>query len=293
MKNIDVKILNPEAAAKSEKLMVCAARLTQRGEKIKTMDDFMALYEKSYTEETAQFMAKLPHPTLQKFGAINIVVVGASRRFLAQITRHQNEVKFMSASLQYSNYADEADFVVPYELYEKPALMKTMYLTQCKDAMDNYKAAIEQGLDNDAAGYMAPQGLANVLIISATPYQWKHMIAQRTCRRNTPETRYVMLRIWELLYKLSPILFECSAPPCCFGDCPEMNMSCGKPIWWTRRHPAQIIQEDFPLLDDKKHLCSHCSQDFATCPPGGKEYGNGPGGDNVVKCEQYKTDSGR
>ena len=59
---------------------------------------------------------KLPHTTIQKFGIINIVVVGASRRFLAQITRHQNEVKYMSGSLQYSDYSEVEDFVIPYDL---------------------------------------------------------------------------------------------------------------------------------------------------------------------------------
>ena len=48
---------------------------------------------------------------------ITVAIVGASRRFLAQITRHQNEVKFMSASLQYSNYTGQADFAVPFLFY--------------------------------------------------------------------------------------------------------------------------------------------------------------------------------
>ena len=112
MKSIEVAVLNPEVIPSAEKMMVCAARLTQRGHKIKSLDDFMALYNKSYTEDTVTTMTKLPHPTIQKFGAINIVIVGASRRFLAQITRHQNEVKFMSASLQYSDYSDDAAFAI-------------------------------------------------------------------------------------------------------------------------------------------------------------------------------------
>ena len=205
MNKIKVAVLNPTAISEAEKMMVCAARLTQSGHKVKDLDDFLRLYDKSYTEKTVQNMASLPHPTIQKFGVINVVVVGASRRFLAQITRHQNEVKFMSASLQYSDYSDEADFVVPYELLDSQ--MRFSYLSQCQDAMRKYKLLVEYELDNDAAGYLAPQGLRNVLIISATPYQWKHMIGQRVCRRNTTETRYVMLRIWEQLYELAPDLF--------------------------------------------------------------------------------------
>ena len=78
------------------------SRLTQRGHEIHSMDDLLMLYEKAYTENTLERITTLPHPTVQKFAVITVAVVGASRRFLSQITRHQNEVKFMSASLQYS-----------------------------------------------------------------------------------------------------------------------------------------------------------------------------------------------
>lgn len=106
--------------------MVFAARLTQRRHKINTMEDLTALYEKSFNRDTVTAISKLPHPTVQKFAVITVAIVGASRRFLAQITRHQNEVKFMSASLQYSNYAGQADFAVPYEILaaDYPLLME-------------------------------------------------------------------------------------------------------------------------------------------------------------------------
>ena len=130
MDKIKVAILNPTAISEAEKMMVCAARLTQRGHTVKDLSDFLALYDKEYTEKTAKAMTQLPHPTIQKFAVINAVIVGASRRFLAQITRHQNEVKFMSASLQYSDYSNEADFVVPYELLDSQ--MRFSYLSQCQ-----------------------------------------------------------------------------------------------------------------------------------------------------------------
>ena len=84
--------------------MVFAARLTQRGHAIHSMDDLLALYEKAYTADTVKRIASLPHPAVQKFSVITVAVVGASRRFLAQITRHQNEVdvykrQFWSRSL--------------------------------------------------------------------------------------------------------------------------------------------------------------------------------------------------
>lgn len=245
MNKIEIAILNPLAITEAEKAMVCAARLTQRGHTIKDLDDFMTLYEKSYTKDTIKNMVALPHPTIQKFAVVNIVVVGASRRFLAQITRHQNEVKFMSASLQYSDYSEHGDFVVPYELLDTPK--ETAYLRQCQAAMEKYKLMVDSGVDNDAAGYLAPQGLRNILIISATPYQWKHMIHQRTCRRNTPETRYVMLKIWDALYQQSPALFSGCGPFCMQGKCKEGKMTCASSLKKSLK-PEDILVADFPKL---------------------------------------------
>lgn len=248
MKKIEVKILNPEVIKESEKMLVCGARLTQHGHKIKNMDDFLDLYNKEYTDGTVLAMTSLPHPTIQKLGVINLVVVGASRRFLAQITRHQNEIKFVSASLQYSNYGGESDFVVPYELLGDQNTIDN-YLASCEAGMNTYKALTANGIDHDAAGYAAPQGLRNILIISATPYQLKHMISQRTCRRNTKETAYVMLKIWEALYEINPILFspKTTGPFCMHGPCKEGKMSCGRLIT-KGSTPTEILHEDFPLI---------------------------------------------
>lgn len=252
MNKIEVRILNPVSGiGTAEQMMVCAARLTQRGETITCMDDFMALYDKSYSQETIKAMASLPHPTLQKFSVINVAVVGASRRFLAQITRHQNEVKFMSASLQYSDYSGKAAFAVPYNVLAKGQDEIDHYLGVCERQLLAYETAIRAGLDHDSAGYMMPQGLRNVLIISATPYQWKHMIGQRTCRRNTDETRIVMLKIWEALYEQSPALFSpIYTGPGCMRDarleCEEGKMSCGIPM--PPAPPAMLLERDFPLL---------------------------------------------
>lgn len=229
--------------------MVFAARLTQRGHRIAAMDDLMALYEKSFSDDTVAAIGSLPHPTVQKFAVITVAVVGASRRFLAQITRHQNEVKFMSASLQYSNYTGQADFAVPYEVLTAPKAIQEMYLESCKSDMDCYEELCAAGIGHDAAGYATPQGLRNVLVISATPYQWKHIIGQRVCRRNTDETRIVLLKIWQELYTLSPALFAPAlAGPFCQQDkCLEGKMTCGQKLK-SDMTPEDILKADYPAL---------------------------------------------
>lgn len=229
--------------------MVFAARLTQRGHRIKDMGDLLKLYGKPYKPETLTRIAALPHPTIQKFAVITVAAVGASRRFLAQITRHQNEVKFMSASLQYSDYSGQADFVVPYEILQAPEGIRTLYLDSCRAIMDSYALLCSEGIGHDSAGYAAPQGLRNILIISATPYQWKHIIGQRVCRRNTDETRYVLLKIWEELHALSPALFapELTGPFCQRDKCLEGAMCCGNAIA-KDAGPYDILHTDFPAV---------------------------------------------
>lgn len=229
--------------------MVFAARLTQRGHKINTMEDLMALYEKEFSADTVTAISRLPHPTVQKFAVITVAIVGASRRFLAQITRHQNEVKFMSASLQYSNYTGQADFAVPYEILAAPKMIREKYQKSCKSDLNCYEELCAAGIGHDAAGYATPQGLRNVLIISATPYQWKHIIGQRVCRRNTDETRIVLLKIWQELLNLSPALFasDLTGPFCQRDKCLEGKMSCGKMIA-ANMTPGEILTKDYPLL---------------------------------------------
>lgn len=116
--------------------------------------------------------------------------------------------------------------------------------------MKTYEEVIASGIDHDSAGYCAPQGMRNILLISATPYQWKHMIHQRTCRRNTKETRYVMLKIWEQLLAQNAELFSDCGPFCMNGGCEEGKMTCGRSIPQAMS-PGDIIRVDFPKLEKR------------------------------------------
>lgn len=253
MDKIQIQVLRPETIDAAEDLMTLAARLTQHGETIHNMRDLEDLLERPHADITVRKLASLPHPTLQKFGTITIAIVGASRRFLAQITRHQNEVKFMSASLQYSDYSGEAQFVVPYEMIERepddPEIIVD-YMREANRSLRAYEALIADGCPHDAAAYLLPQGMRNTLLICASPYQWKHMIRQRVCRRNSSETRYVMLRCWEELAKVAPELFD---DPCDCGAfcqrsvCEEGTMTCGRPMS-RATSPSEILRQDYPLL---------------------------------------------
>lgn len=270
MRNIEVAVLN-ESHSCPAGMMMFLAKLTQRGHNIQCMDDLMKLYNDSMNKhKTAVSVAALPHGTIKRFTPITIAIVGASRRFLAQARTHQVGINYVSASLQYSDYSGKADFVVPYALLEASHNGERIgswdpvefYLDRCQDDMDNY-TKISEITDNDTAGYAAPQGLRNILIIQANHESWMNFIRARGCSRNTVETQYVTLRIWEELLKTEDgeEMFHFAGPDCMYGACREGKMCCGKPL---RKYvgiagsiqnasiPRLIIDDKWPLLKEDK-----------------------------------------
>lgn len=240
------------------------ARLTQRGHKIKNMADLIELFNQSHTPGFLQAIAQLPHGTIKRFTPITVAIVGASRRFLAQARTSQVGTNFVSASLQYSDYSDDADFVVPYEFTEADynagdTICRDLYLEGCKLDMSEYEKLAKLA-GNDAAGYKAPQGLRNILIMQGNHQSWNYFIRTRVCNRNTVETQYVTARIWEELLKTpdGQEFFGFAGPDCMHGRCQEGKMTCGSPM---RKYykmsketgiavPRIIIDDKWPLLKE-------------------------------------------
>lgn len=239
MRNIEVAVLN-EAHDCPAGMMMFLAKLTQRGHNIHCMDDLLKLYNDSIGHhKTAVNVANLPHGTIKRFTPITVAIVGASRRFLAQARTHQVGFNYVSASLQYSDYSGKADFVVPYALMEashngvriNDIDPVDFYMRGCQNDMEQYQLLAE-ATDNDTAGYKAPQGLRNILIMQANHEAWMHFIRLRGCNRNTVETQYVTMRIWEELLKTEDgeEMFRYAGPDCMYGICREGKMGCGKSL---------------------------------------------------------------
>lgn len=262
MQNIEVAVLH-ESHECPAGMMMFLAKLTQRGHNINNMQDLLELYNGSmHNHKAATRVAALPHSTIKRFAPITIAIVGASRRFLAQARTNQVGVNYVSASLQYSNYSGKAQFVVPYSLIEHDHNTGDNsvadYLVACNNAMGTY-SEIAKITDNDTAGYAAPQGLRNILIMQANHEAWNYFIRLRACNRNTVETKYVALRIWEELLKTADgeELFAYAGSDCMYGACREGKMCCGnsmKPLVDQAKEagksiPSYIIDTTWPLLN--------------------------------------------
>ena len=273
MRKIEVAVLH-EAHDSPAGMMLFLAKLTQRGHKITDMATLKGLYDDcchAKQDDKVSFgtlagIANLPHGTIKRFAPITIAIVGASRRFLAQARTNQVGINYVSASLQYSDYSGGADFVVPYAItkydieqgFKYSGPLTRLYLMSCEDAMGHYKS-IAEATDNDTAGYAAPQGLRNILIMQANHESWSYFIRLRACNRNTNETQFVTCRIWEELLKTADgqEMFNWAGPDCCFGKCREGKMSCGKPLRQIsddmdfadgKPLPSVILDRQWPLL---------------------------------------------
>lgn len=256
------------------------ARMTQRGHNIKSLEDIKELLGKPVPSKFAEALMKMElHGTIKRFTPITVAIVGASRRFLAQARTNQVGFNYVSASLQYSNYGDTADFVVPYSLMEarnrrttlmtadgdgwKPQDPVELYLESCRDSMDTYRKLADM-TDNDTAGYAAPQGLRNILIMQGNHEAWLHFLKTRTCNRNTEETQYVAMRIWDALLKTSggKEMFKFAGPDCMYGICREGKMCCAKPMKKVPELaddacmtiPSYLIKAKWPLLSGGESL---------------------------------------
>ena len=85
---------------------------------------------------------------------------------------------------------------------------------------------------------------------SPLPFPWTQrgeIYSQRTCRRNTDETRFVLLKIWADLYALDPELFspERTGPFCQREGWREKDMSCGCPCE-KGALPLALLRQDYP-----------------------------------------------
>lgn len=267
MRDIEVKVIAEHGSPAA--MMSFLARLTQRGANISCMADLEELMEKPASKGLVESMVAMEHhKTIRRFAPITVAIVGASRRFLAQIRTHSVGLNFVSASLQYSDYTGKARFVVPYALLEADevaqqareiptVLPSELYLNSCEDSMQVYKL-LANATDNDTAGYVAPQGLRNILIIQGNHDAWMNMITLRSCNRNTVETQYVVMRIWEELLRTEdgPEMLKWAGPDCMYGACKEGKMCCGVSLRPHMRAaneqaisiPRYIIDKKWPLL---------------------------------------------
>ena len=189
---------------------------------------------------------KMNHQSILEHVNVTYAIEGASRSFLAQITRHRL-FSFLSASQHYMDYSDMADFVVPVEIQKQGPTYVKEYLEACKKSIEEYKSLIDKGIDHSVARQVLPNGMKNQLIITGNLRQWKNFLNLRLCGRNTSEIEYVAYLIKEDLNKYVPTIAKYMVPDCVLlNKCTQGNKSCGT------KYSDENEKEKFDILCKKK-----------------------------------------
>lgn len=205
-----ILLLNTQEAESVDRWATFTAKITQRPLGPMDANKVYELWCKPVNKELVHKLIESGHSQCFQMNMVPVVVVGASRRFIAQITRHRVGVSFMATSLQYCAWTD------PTFYGDEDPKLYDMYMTQLgiyRDMLAKY--------GTDQAGYLIPEGVQGTIIISATPWEWRHIIQVRSCNRNTPETREIIEMIAKELSKYSEV-FQ-TGPPCTFDKCREAN----------------------------------------------------------------------
>lgn len=201
--------MDVNAACRVDQLATVSAKLTQKTLDTLDMETLIQMNCSPANKILVDRLIKAEHAQCFRLNMIPVGIIGCSRRFLAQITRHKVGVEFVSTSLQYGEWCQPQYYGCIDKVDQE--ILRSMY---------QYHS---QAMGRDMAGYYVPEGLLGSMIISATPWEWRHIIEQRTCNRNTPETKTIIEAIRVLLSQYSNV-FDVG-PKCMSTGCVEM-MQC-------------------------------------------------------------------
>ncbi|MDD3267652.1 MAG: FAD-dependent thymidylate synthase [Burkholderiales bacterium] len=171
---------------------------------------------------------KMNHTSILEQVDITYAIIGASRSFLAQATRHRMS-SFLSSSQHYIDHTEMNDYEVPIEIIElnNPEVTK-IYLEGCEAAKASYdKLVNELGIDHAVARQTLPNAQRNTLIMKANLRSWMNFLNLRLCARNTSEIEYVAWLIKQDLNKYIPNVSKYFTPDCVVkGHCTQGKMCC-------------------------------------------------------------------
>lgn len=170
-----------------------------------------------------KFLYTADHRSPLEHASMSLHLLGVSRAFMAQITRH----RLASYTCSSQHYQDYSDYPVA-PLYCEP-YPKDMRLS-IEEAVRTYSSSVQKGMPKDCARMVLPEGMTVNMLITANAREWAEIAHQRLCKRNTYETLAIARAIKEKLDAWFPELFTLVGPECFEGGCKQGPMSCGEPV---------------------------------------------------------------
>lgn len=228
MKNIEIISLNKSHENPEEFISNIVNLTFSKKLNSSSNPDEMILDTEAAKLNTLKNVIEMNHTGMLEHINCTYLIKGASRSFLAQITRHRL-FSFVSASQHYMDYSDFADFVIPSEIEEQGNEIIIQYLEANKAALEEYKTLIDNGIKPEVARQVLPNSMRNNLIVTGNLRQWLGFMNLRLCNRNTSEIQYVAKMIKDDLKDYVPNIADYMAPDCVVQDkCTQKHMFCGE-----------------------------------------------------------------
>ena len=173
--------------------------------KITMKKDFLG--GKPMSPKVFKSILAMGHTSIFEHVLFSFLIVGASRSFLAQITRHRI-ASYTSGSQHYQVYSDYGSrghgMIVDDPVYQDAI----------ESSMESYDALIEAGYPPYEARQVLPNGMENNLIFTVNARSLINFLALRLCKRNTAEIKDIAEKIHKIVRTEFPELFDYVGPPC-------------------------------------------------------------------------------
>lgn len=208
--DIDVRLLR--STAEPEKLLALVLDITQKRE----------LSERMVSAKTIKKVLSMGHGSVFEHLTYTFMITGASRSFLAQVTRHRI-ASYTSGSQHYQDYS-QYGASVDSSLVNNDDMRNGII-----QAMEAYRRMVASGVPAYEARQVLPNAMQNNLLITLNARSLINMLGLRLCHRNTKEIRTVATKMRALAIEHCPGLWENVGPDCFMTGCLQGHMSCKMP----------------------------------------------------------------
>lgn len=182
-----------------------------------------------------KFLISADHTSVLEHLTYTFLVEGASRSYLAQMTRHRI-ASYTSGSQHYQNYEGYGARIVDGLSVEQ----RTVFEEAIQKSMDAYSELMSLGVPKYEARQVLPNAMENNLLITMNARSLINFFKLRLCLRNTKEINVVAIKMYKLCLGHFPELFELVGTPCMMDKCNQGKMSCGKSLQEVK---AEILSE--------------------------------------------------
>jgi thymidylate synthase (FAD) len=187
-----------------------------------TMKDFK-VGDKNRFAKAIGSVLDMGHTSVFEHVQYSFTILGASRSFLAQVTRHRVG-SFTSGSQHYQKYSGYEPVVSNAKFAERT---KAFF----EEAVFLYDGMLAEGWSREEARQVLPNAMANNLLWSVNARSLINFFSLRLCYRNVLEMRVVAEQMHNLVVGHFPELFAFVGPQCFNGACRQGKMACGRRRW--------------------------------------------------------------